>query len=352
MEFLILNEALEALAVLDQFKSAIWTRRYFSAGDFEIYAPATESLLELLKHGRIIARTDKPEQAGIIESLRITTSAEEGNYIIASGRLLQGMLARRIVWKQATFTGSPENVMRRIVTQAAINPEEAGRAIPGLELAPAINEAGLMKIQFTGDNIAQAIEGICRTYGLGYSVDLDRENGRFLFRIYKGADRSYNQNTNPFVVFSNDFENLLSTEYTNDTTEAANVAQVAGEGEGTARRKIIVGGGEGLARKETFINASQLSTNDGEFTADVYGNVLAQKGAEALAELKPVEAMESEVAHNYGFILDRDYFLGDIVEIIDEYGHALTPRVVEIIESQDETGYTCIPTFSTNDNEA
>ena len=63
------------------------------------------------------------------------------------------------------------------------------------------------------------------------------------------------------------------------------------------------------------------------------------------------EGMESEIAANYSsFQIDRDFFLGDLVEIVDEYGHEMTPRVTEVIESQDETGYTCIPTFA-NDEE-
>ena len=62
-----------------------------------------------------------------------------------------------------------------------------------------------------------------------------------------------------------------------------------------------------------------------------------------------MESVDSEVAPNHTYVLGRDYFIGDVVEIINEYGIAMTPRVVEVIECQDEAGYTCIPTFATDD---
>ena len=270
--------------------------------------------------------------------------------MIASGRLLQGILARRIVWKQATFTGSPERIIRRIVTQAAISPEEPGRVIPGLVLAPEINAGGSMKIQFTGDNVAEAIEGICRTSGLGFTVDLDRENAQFSFRLYKGADRSYNQNTNPYIVFSNDFENLLSTEYTNDTTEAANVAQVAGEGEGTARKKATVGTASGINRYEIWVDERNTSSNEGEISPSEYQELLEQAGAEKLAETGITTEFTGEVLPDVNFVYGVDYFLGDIVQIENDYGISKPARITEIIESEDENGPTVIPTFEEGGN--
>lgn len=40
-----------------------------------------------------------------------------------------------------------------------------------------------------------------------------------------------------------------------------------------------------------------------------------------------------------------DYNLGDIVEVENEYGLKARVRITEVIESEDENGYTCIPKF-------
>ena len=353
MEFYILNSDFEIIAALDTFKSAIWTRRFYEAGDFEIYAPANQFTLALLVEGRIVVRADKQEQAGIIETVKVTTSAEEGDYILASGHTLQAVLNRRIVWKQTTLTGNPEKVVRRLITENLIEAEDNKRIIAQMTLAEPAGISGSMQAQYTGDNIADVVSSICRENRIGYKVDFSLSAKTFTFSLYEGTDRTFNQNIVPFVVFSADFDNLLSTDYTEDGSGHKNVIQVAGEGEGTARQKVTVATTNlgGLARKEAFADARDLSSNSGEFTALTYAQLLEQRGAQTLAEARILEGMESEIAANYSsFQIDRDFFLGDLVEIIDQYGHEMTPRVIEVIESQDETGYTCIPTFA-NDEE-
>lgn len=351
MLFYLLDTNLNIIAAIDNYKSAIWTRRYYQSGDFELYIPATDEALELMQQNRFIMRADDTTQCAIIERVQITTDAEQGNYIIITGRMLQSILSRRIVWKQTTFSGGVEKVIRNMITRNFIEPEIEARAINNLVLGAEIGATETVKIQYTGDNIEEAIQDLCKTYKLGYKIALDFENKQFIFELYEGTDRSYNQSSTPYVVFSNDFENLLSTQYNSDGTNFKNVAQVAGEGEGTARKKVAVGSATGLARFETFVNASQVSANEGEVTEDVYLSLLQQEGIEALAEKAIQEAMDGEVEANYTYKLGTDYFLGDVVEVINEYGIAMTPRVTEVIESQSETGYTCIPTFTQDEEE-
>ena len=56
---------------------------------------------------------------------------------------------------------------------------------------------------------------------------------------------------------------------------------------------------------------------------------------------------EGQIETQAGFFLNRDYFLGDIVEVVNEYGIETAPRIIEIIDCDDGTGRTVIPTFST-----
>lgn len=350
MEFYIMNQSLVLLGVIDTYKSAIWTRRYYSAGDFELYVPASEANMDLLKEGYFIVRVDDSTKGGIIDAVKINTDAEEGNYITATGKTLSSLLSRRIMWKQTRYSGMIEKALRRMVYDHCISPEIAARAIPNLILGA---EAGItltFAIQMTGDNIGTGVGDICKTYGLGYDIEFNMEERKFEFIIYKGTDRSYNQTENPYVVFSPDYENIISSEYSNDVSAFKTTAQVAGEGEGVDRVKIAIGNTvAGLARFELFVDARDLSSNSGELTASEYRALLEQRGRDKLAELGITEKVNSEVAASQTFQLGRDYFIGDIVEIINEYGIAMTPRVTEVIECQDDTGYTCIPTFSTEE---
>ena len=66
-------------------------------------------------------------------------------------------------------------------------------------------------------------------------MKLDLQNKKFVFELYQGIDRSFAQNTVPFVVFSQDFENLVTSTYQENGANVKNVLQVAGEGQGNER---------------------------------------------------------------------------------------------------------------------
>ena len=53
MELLVLNTDFESIAVIDTYESMIWTDRYNSYGDFEIFFAMDTQLLQYLKEDYI-----------------------------------------------------------------------------------------------------------------------------------------------------------------------------------------------------------------------------------------------------------------------------------------------------------
>ena len=133
-----------------------------------------------------------------------------------------------------------------------------------------------------------------------------------------------------------------------DNNSYANVAIVAGEGEGLNRKKTTTGStsATGLQRYEVFVDAKDISSNEGAITNADYIKMLAEKGSEKLAELQTVVTFDGEVDATRNYILNRDFYLGDMVQIINEYGITKKTRITEIIESEDENGASVIPTFA------
>lgn len=348
MLYYILDEALDIVDVFETYKSVIWTTRYFDSGDCEFYLPAMEKTIDLLRKDRYIVPADDTTQAMIIRNIQVTTDVEEGNYLIVTGKSLSSILSRRIIWNQTVLNGNVETCVRQLVNENAIDTGITARNIPQLILGTQIGLTDTIKKQFTGTNLEEAVQEICKTYGIGYDVLLDLENKQFIFILYKGADRSYNQDENPHVVFSDEFENLLSTDYTLNTDNYRNVVKIAGEGEGTARRYASVGYAEGLARFEKFVDSRDVSSNEGEIDESTYLLLLAEEGQKTLAEMTVEEILTGEIINNYMYKVNVDYFLGDIVQVVNFFGKAMTPRVTEIIESEDETGHHIIPSFSTD----
>lgn len=425
----VMNPELELIKVIDDASSVIWTRRYYEAGDFEIYMKADADVLKYLAEDNFVRRFDS-DMVGIIENVEVKTDPENGDYITVTGRDLKSLLARRIVWTQTNVSGTLKESVEKLLQENIISPSVAGRGIANFILGnyTAGNDR-ILAAQYTGNNIYDIVVEICKANEIGWNVSLNNSN-QFVFELFEGVDRSYNQSANPYVVFSPDFNNLLSTTYAKDKRAEKNSVNVAGEGEGITRRTFQVGNVSGLLRREEFVDARDITSDTGievtesfmvssefkyhdftnyiysiskvlfkdeetenfsfrkppwdnrrvyfydakpvdewdetsqewiedhkyysftvtynkAFSPTEYNAMLAQRGREHLAKLTSTESFDGEVDSIHQYVLDKDFFIGDVVQVVNEYGVKATPRILEIIENEDENGITVIPTFET-----
>ncbi|MBQ1859448.1 MAG: hypothetical protein II140_06285, partial [Paludibacteraceae bacterium] len=72
MDIYVLNTAGNIIAVMDNYRSLIWTKRYFTSGDFELYLCADKKLLDYLKIDNMLMR-DNDDTVMIIEKIQITS---------------------------------------------------------------------------------------------------------------------------------------------------------------------------------------------------------------------------------------------------------------------------------------
>lgn len=347
MELYVLNRDFEIINYIDTFVSLEWVKRYFDTGDFVLNCVADMNIIKSLQKRNYLVREDD-ERIMIIEKINITTSAENGNTVNVSGRSIESILGRRIVWKQTNSKSSEtvEQFIRRLVDENVINPTDPKRKIPNLILGELKGFTEKIEKQVTGDNLLTVIKEICQAYNYGFKITMN-EAGYLVFDLYKGIDRSYNQSINPYVVFSNDFDNIINTEYEYDETNISNVALIGGEGEGTDRKYQSIGDSEGFDRYELFVDANDISSNNGEISLTDYNNLLIERGNEKIAENTFVESYTGEVETTLTYVYKKDYDLGDIVETVNEYSMEATPRIIEIIESENENGLRVVPTFGT-----
>lgn len=332
----VLNDNFEKAGIIDNASSTIFTRRYNEAGDFELYVAATDDNVELLMSNKYVWR-DKDNTVYVIQNIGITDNAESGNYIIVSGENIATALRRRIIWNQTNFTGTVENCIRKYINENAISSVDTDRNIPLLQLGDINNFSEEITVQKTGDNLLSAVSELCKTYGYGFNVLFDGTS--LTFNLYKGEQKN--------VTFSPEYDNLISSEYKFSDMNYANVALVAGEGEGTARTKATFGSAAGIDRYEIFVDARDLSTNENAITAAEYQIMLQTRGIEKLSEYQINEEISGEIETTNTYAIGVDYNLGDIVKIKNQYGITATSRIIETIECEDENGYSFIPTFST-----
>lgn len=268
----VLNQDFERIGIIDEYVSNIWRRSFSEIGDFELYLGANENVIELLQKNRYLVRScdikiidgvTSYKKVMIIKNMQLVTDVENGDYLTITGRELKFLLHQRIVWSQTSLTGTVEDGIRQLVTENAISPTDENRKIPNLILADAIGLTDKIEKQITGDNLDQAIVEICKTFNIGW--DMYISGGKIVFELCTGIDRSYGQSAVPYVVFSDDFDNLYNTDYQLNSEEYANTTLIGGEGEGINRFYTTLGAeNSGLNRFEVFTDARDISQNKEE----------------------------------------------------------------------------------------
>lgn len=355
MEALVLNKQFVAVAVLDSFESMLWTDRYNKCGDFEVVLPMSSPLQKFLLLDYYLYNKDS-EHMMITESVEVKSDLEDGNKLIVTGRSLESILDRRIIWTQTSISGNLQNGVKKLINENIISPVITERRIANFVFEdsddPRITELEIPDTQYTGDTIYEIVCSLCEKFEIGFKITLNA-NLQFVFKLYKGADRSYDQTENPYVTFSQGFENIINSDYVESKSNYKNVTLVAGEGEGTARKTATVGSATELDRRELYTDARDLSQteNNVTYSDEKYRTMLQERGTEHLLDYKVNRVFDGEVETQYMFKYGKDFFLGDIVQVKSVYGTENKSRVVEMIFSHETKGISYYPGFEILDHE-
>lgn len=387
MDIFVLNTSFETVAVLDGFKSLIWTDRYNSCGDFELVMPMDSELLTMVQINYYL-QCPLSDRTMIVESIELNSSEAEGAFATFSGRSLESILDRRVVWRYFYYSGSMQTGIQQILTQNLISPTNSNRTISNfIYTTSAIEDITEIEYEYglLGDNILTVIQESCQANDVGFKVVLNSSN-QFVFSLYVGQDMSFDQDLLPWLAFSPDFNNLLSSKYYRSEVPKKTVSMVAGKGETEPERTIVeatvdggswdeetrttkrrwgykpssggnsIGtytGGTGLDRREMYTDASNVSKtyrddNDEEqtLTPEEYAKQLIAQGQISLSDYFTTQTFEGETDYEGQFMYGRDYNIGDVLQIENEYGLSTAVRVMEVVNTIDESGQSVVPSFT------
>lgn len=350
MEPIVLNTSFETVAVIDAYESLIWTDRYNTYGDFELYCPMNASLLEFLKQDNYFWLRDS-EHTMIIEDISIDSDTEDGNHLVVTGRSLESILERRIVWNYTVLSGNLQNAIEKLLNDNAINPSDPDRKIEGLSFVASTDPkiTGLtLEAQYFGEELYTIIRDICAEHDIGFKIVLTDDN-KFEFSLYAGVDHSYAQSENPYVIFSPNFDNIVNSNYYSSNATLKNVTLVGGEGEGSSRKTVTVGEGTGLGRRELFTEGriASISMDGGTLSESEINAQMKELGQQALTERSLKTVFEGEVETNKPFEYGTDFSIGDIVQLQNEYGIENPAYISELVFSVNQSGHSVYPTFKT-----
>lgn len=357
MDVYVLDKYYNTICVIDAYVSMIWTERFRELGDFELYVPWSMQSWSALQTENYISIRDS-ETYMVIESVETSSSPSDGIMLIVKGHCLKSILRRRVVWTPTVLQGNLQDAIEKVLNENAISPTDERRKIPNLTFKRS-TDPRITKMEtdtvFFGENVDDVVRLLCAYHSIGWKV-LPKGGGGFEVEIFDGQDRSYEQDANPWVVFSDDFENLFSSRFFTSTENVATAALVTNDSSLESETALSTeatdqnGGGSGLDRREMFVETYDVGTTDEDGNEIPEADRIAQlksKGEEALAEVEDESYVEGEVDAVRQYVYGRDFFMGDIVQVDTGFGLDMRCRIMEVTRCQDEKGYVVTPTFAT-----
>lgn len=346
MELYVYSSDMELQGIVEKIASLIWTRRYWSCGEFKLLVPFTEEHSRMLVKNNIIMKRGDDEAAQI-RYVSITKNSQGLEEIEVQGKFLIAWIGKRIIKKQIITNDTTQNILYRIVRENVTNPADTVRKIPDVSIADddADTESGV--IDYTSEqytNAQLAAETAAKAAKLGIRMRTDARTGTHVFSVYEGRDLTAgNSAGNAPCIFSQEFDNIVEQEYTNSIENLKTTAFVGGEEkEGVARKVAEVGGSAaGLEREEVFINATDIvqeyEDDDGEqvsLTDTEYLALLSARGAEELEQYAETLSFGSKINTFANLIYRTDYDLGDRVTCVNKrWGIRIDVRITEIAET-------------------
>ncbi len=261
----VLDMNFNAVAIVEAYRSFIWTDRYDDVGDFELYVPASAPYLDKIRNDFYISCTEADytgfRRLMIVEKKEYKTDLENGNNVVISGRSLESILDRRIVWKKdgsiteinrktihdkipsityddydTTKEFPLQNGIQYLLEMNVINPtNDPLRKINSFSFENStdsrITSLTLRPCSYRGDSLYNVIRSICDMYGISFQIVFDESISKFKFKLYKGISHLSSQTENGYVCFSAEFDNLLSSDNSIDMSTYRTMAYFIGNRE-------------------------------------------------------------------------------------------------------------------------
>lgn len=347
INFYVFDEDVKCVGIVDQYISLVWSDRYDECGEFELEVPYTKNYKELLKQN-YYCTVDYTNRFAIIEKIEMNNEEGSAPKMIISGRSLECILERRVIVSNTEFGSDEEDfplqdAVESILTDSFIDPEESERRVDNFVFDRS-NDPDILSLfiseTYNGDNVYDAISGICQDNHIGFKIVFDINNN-FVFSLYKAKDNSEN------VIFSQHYDNLKSSSYFSSIEKYKNVMYVSSGKDDSRMYTNMDEIPTGLQRCEIHEDESSLKENE---KAELTEDQIRVKAVKKLNnEYKILTGFEGDVIPEVVYTYIKDYNVGDKVTLEDLYDNSEVVYISEVAITYDDDGLSIIPTFEEMD---
>lgn len=327
MELLFLDENFQlASHPIDRYYSLQWAENYYDEGTFELHLAA--DLFPTVLRSEYVYNNEADE-AMLIDDVQ---ASDDGKQTLKlSGKSLDTLLRHRVMDEVDSFTGTVEDIARQAVQKYAIASDRSvsllrlGTRKGYTDTAVATNERGA--------ELYEWLRELLKPYEMSFRIHYNFEDNALDFEVYRGLDRTQEQTTNTWAIFSTSFENLSQFSYARNRSDYRNYAIVMTD-DGTKRVTVDKTGG--APRRELFVSADdELDTA-----------AMMQLGESALAEYAMIETVSGEVQGGANMIYGENYALGDLCNIEDTHlGVSAAARLTQMTTVVEKGVMRRVPSF-------
>lgn len=356
MEVYTLNEKLEREFVVDQFESLIWAERYSKVGDFELVVQSNTTNQTIFELDTKLV-TNLSTRVMMVDTIEDTVNSSGETLLKITGKSIENILTGKntynamlppAVFPQAwKIDGLPQNIIREVMQMcsglfyspifvdgnfypADTNPYPdtvIGMAIPVAELFATIQE-------------------IAEAYDLGLRLVRNPLNAKLYFNVYTGIDRSSAQSDNDAVIFDPNLDNIASVSYLKSKADMRVYASVTNPLTGILM--VVPADVDDAVASADWFTWTNVIVDTSSMDLDVadpdYWNVLNRLGLDAIGKHKQIDILDGDVPSD-AYRYERDYSLGDVVDMRSGNGLTNRMRISEQILSDGPEGEKSYPTF-------
>ena len=322
---------------------------YYEIGEFEVYCHASANALNALKCGNYIKIPNKP-YLWVVKSVEYTYSADGARMIDAKGFEAKWIIGQRVILTPWQLPNDLAKAIRMLVDEnLGVGAVSYRKVIGFLADSPNIG-LEIDDTQATRGNLWEFVSALLKANHCGSYCYY--ENGEIHYLAFEGKDRT------EMMVFSQSMDNLISSDYFENSAERKNYAQIVSTQ--TEDKKTIECVSEypdtpsshpatGIDRLEMTIE-SNISTKyvdeqgreqETPFGSNLYKSWQIEEGKNQLSEKKMIVDFSGEIDLQHSrFEFAKDFFIGDMVKVRDEFfGYSGDARIVKYTFKQDENGY-------------
>lgn len=351
----VLNQHFERINIINSYTFFQVVEGFRTVGKFEVRARLIEENIYLLDKSETYYILFDKETIGRVEKKEKSSDSENEKTIKLLGRLSNLILTKRVIDGTVKYYGKTYKLIEKLINGRLIGSSDGKRNI-GLEIVfsgDLQNVCSEVNKQYTGGYLWDHISELLEYDRIGIKISpvmvpkYTDENGnktnveKWKCYIKSGSDRTKgNKSGNAPVIFSQSLRNITRTEYEYANNEYRNVAYIAAEGQGADRKwyeKFVDEQSEeanGWERSELWIDARDISSEDGTITESQYEELVNKRASEKFSENTKAESYSSTITPGGQYVYGEDYFLGDWVTVIDkELNLVINAQVVEVTKS-------------------